>query len=134
MRSPAKLSVCRCARPPHRGAHLQEFLTGPACETNEQRGVLMRSRCRVRSGGLRAGFPVDPSCPFLCSHSLGHISPIFPPFFPRFLRVFTVSTRRFQRAASQNSGPRDSGKGVRTPFRRSGWALTRVEGLERADM
>ena len=43
------------------------------------------------------------------------------------MRVFTVSTRRFQRAASQNSGPRDSGKGVRTPFRRSGCGLTHVD-------
>ena len=45
MRSPAKLSVCRCVRPPHRGAHLQEFLTGLAesrcdrCETNEHRCI-----------------------------------------------------------------------------------------------
>ena len=29
------------------------------------------------------------------SHVLGRISPIFPPVFSRFLRVFTVSTRRF---------------------------------------
>ena len=28
--------------------------------------------------------PVDPSCPFLCSHFLVHISPIFPPKFPVF--------------------------------------------------
>ena len=32
----------------------------------------------------------------------------FPPVFPRFLRVFTVSTARFQPAASRNPGPRDS--------------------------
>ena len=28
------------------------------------------------------------------SHLLDRISPIFPPFFPVFLRVFTVSPRR----------------------------------------
>ena len=49
-------------------------------------------------------------------HVLGRISPIFPPFFPRFLRVFTVSTRRFQRAQNRNPGPRDSVKGAQTPF------------------
>ena len=38
------------------------------------------------------------------SHFLEHISPIFPPFSPRVLRVFTVSTRRFQRAASRYPG------------------------------
>ena len=43
------------------------------------------------------------------SHFLDRISPIFPPFFfPRFLRVFTVSPRRFQRAPSRNPGPRNS--------------------------
>ena len=42
----------------------------------------------------------------------------FPPVFPRFLRVFTVSARRFQRAASRNPGPRGSGKGAQTPFLR----------------
>jgi len=42
----------------------------------------------------------------------------FFPVFPRFLRVFTVSTRRFQRAQNRNPGPRDSGKGAQTPFRR----------------
>eukprot|EP01045_Picozoa_sp_COSAG04_P006896 COSAG04_NODE_348_length_16121_cov_7.375172_5_plen_343_part_00 len=31
----------------------------------------------------------------------------FFPIFPRFLRVFTVSTRRFQRAPSRNPGPRN---------------------------
>ena len=30
--------------------------------------------------------PVDPSCPFLCSHVLDHISPISPRFFPLFAR------------------------------------------------
>jgi len=29
------------------------------------------------------------------SHVLGRISPILSPFSPRFLRVFTASTRRF---------------------------------------
>ena len=51
----------------------------------------------------------DPSCPFLCSHFLDHISPISPPFFFRFLRVFTVSPGRFQRAPSRNPGPRNGG-------------------------
>ena len=40
----------------------------------------------------------------------------FFPVSPRFLRVFTVSTRRFQRAPSRSPGPRDSGKGAQTPF------------------
>ena len=42
----------------------------------------------------------------------------FPPVFPHFLRVFTALTRRFQRAASRNPGPRDIGKGAQTPFLR----------------
>ena len=42
------------------------------------------------------------------------------PRFPLFLRVFTVSTTRFQRAPSRKEWPRDSGKGVRTPFLPSG--------------
>ena len=42
----------------------------------------------------------------------------FSPVSPRFLRVFTVSPRRFQRAPSRSPGPRDSGKGAQTPFRR----------------
>ena len=50
------------------------------------------------------------------SPHLAHSIPVFPPF----LRVFTVSPRRPQRAASRNPGPRDSGKGGRTPFLRSG--------------
>ena len=45
------------------------------------------------------------------SHFLGRISPIFSPFFPVFLRVFTVSTRRFQQAPSRNPGPRNSRQG-----------------------
>ena len=40
------------------------------------------------------------------SYLLDRISPIF--VFSRFLRVFTVSTRRFQRAASRNPAPRNS--------------------------
>ena len=43
----------------------------------------------------------------------------FAPVFSRFLRVFTVSTRRFQRTPSRNPGPRDRGKGAQTPFWRS---------------
>ena len=35
----------------------------------------------------------------------------FSPVFSRFLRVFTVSTRRFQQAQSQNPGPRNSRHG-----------------------
>ena len=38
----------------------------------------------------------------------------FPPVFPRFLRVFTVSTRRFQRAPSRNPGPRNGGSRTKT--------------------
>ena len=51
--------------------------------------------------------------------SLARFRPYLAHFFPvfsRFLRVFTVSTRRFQRAPSRNPGPRDSGKGAQTPF------------------
>ena len=40
----------------------------------------------------------------------------FFPVFSRFLRVFTVSTRRFQRAQNRNPGPRNSVKGAQTPF------------------
>eukprot|EP01045_Picozoa_sp_COSAG04_P006874 COSAG04_NODE_346_length_16127_cov_10.497442_15_plen_145_part_00 len=50
-------------------------------------------------------------------HVLDRISPIFSPF-SRFLRVFTVSTRRFQRAQNRNPGPRNRVKGAQTPFRR----------------
>ena len=39
------------------------------------------------------------------------ISPIFPP---SFLRVFTVSTRRFQRAPSRNPGPRNGGTSTKS--------------------
>ena len=42
------------------------------------------------------------------SHFSGPVSPIFPPVSPRLLRVFTVSTTRFQRAPSRNPGPRHS--------------------------
>ena len=35
----------------------------------------------------------------------------FPPVFSRFLRVFTVSPRRFQRAPSRNPEPRDRRQG-----------------------
>ena len=35
----------------------------------------------------------------------------FCPVFSRFLRVFTASTRRFQRAPSRNTGPRNSRQG-----------------------
>ena len=45
------------------------------------------------------------------SHLLDHISPISSPFVSRFLRVFTASPRRFQRATSQNPGPRNSRHG-----------------------
>ena len=53
------------------------------------------------------------------SHVLDRISPIFSPCFLVFLRVFTASTRRFQRAPSRSPWPRDSGKGAQTPFWRS---------------
>ena len=43
---------------------------------------------------------------------LGH----FFPVFSRFLRVFTVSPRRFQRAQNRNPGPRNSVMGAQTPF------------------
>eukprot|EP01045_Picozoa_sp_COSAG04_P021673 COSAG04_NODE_2356_length_4279_cov_2.681818_5_plen_314_part_00 len=38
----------------------------------------------------------------------------FFPVFSRFLRVFTVSTRRFQRAPSRNPGPSNGGKNTKT--------------------
>ena len=38
----------------------------------------------------------------------------FPPVFSRFLRVFTVSPRRFQRAPSRNPGPRNGGTRTKT--------------------
>jgi len=48
------------------------------------------------------------------SHVLDRISPIFCPVFSRFLRVFTASPRRFQRAASRNPGPRNGGTSTKT--------------------
>ena len=71
------------------------------------------------------GLPDNPEKP-LTAASIGQVIPTFTcfrpflahfsPFFPRFLRVFTASARRFQRAASRSPGPRDSGKGAQTPF------------------
>ena len=54
------------------------------------------------------------------SRVLGRISPVFP----RFLRVFTVSTRRFQRATSRNPGTRNSRhrRSIRRKYRFSGRA------------
>ena len=69
----------------------------------------------ARFGNVGVGWQVIPTP----SHVLDRISPIFSPCFLVFLRVFTASTRRFQRAPSRSPWPRDSGKGAQTPFWRS---------------
>ena len=51
-------------------------------------------------------------------HVLDRISPIVSPVFSRFLCVFTVSPRRFQRAQNRNPGPSNS-VNAQTPFRPS---------------
>jgi len=86
---------------------------------------MVHGRSRTREIGTatapRSGCPYQMLAPPLAgdpdsSRLLDRISPIPPPVFSRFLRVFTVSPRRFQRAASRNPGPRNSGQGARTPF------------------
>ena len=63
------------------------------------------------------------------------LRPYLAHFFPensRFLRVFTVSPRRFQRAASRNPGPRNSRQGgpntVSTPNAIAGFLFEQVQG------
>eukprot|EP01045_Picozoa_sp_COSAG04_P001566 COSAG04_NODE_53_length_30631_cov_16.782261_19_plen_148_part_00 len=53
---------------------------------------------------LPTPFSGDPDSFTLFRPYLAHSFPVFP----RFLRVFTASSRRFQRAASRNPGPRNS--------------------------
>ena len=53
----------------------------------------------------------------------------FFPVFSRFLRVFTVSTRRFQRAPSRNPGPRNGG--TRTKTRDLGPSFDTAEANQR---
>ena len=50
---------------------------------------------------------VIPPVPSLFARFRSHLAHFFP-VFSRFLRVFTVSTRRFQRAPSRNPWPRNS--------------------------
>ena len=70
-----------------------------------------RRRIELKSQDKRARLPrVIPREPTLLRLYLAH----FFPVFPRFLRVFTVSTRRFQRAPSRNPGPRNGGKNTKT--------------------
>ena len=64
-----------------------------------------RRRIELKSQDKRARLTrVIPREPTLLRLYLAH----FFPVFPRFLRVFTVSPRRFQRAPSRNPGPRNS--------------------------
>ena len=67
-----------------------------------------------RPPGVAPHSPGDPDSFTRFRPYLAH----FFPVFSRFLRVFTVSPRRFQRAPSRNPGPRNSVKGAQTPFRR----------------
>ena len=53
------------------------------------------------------GQVIDPSSFTPLSPHLAHSFPVFP----RLLRIFTVSPRRFQRAASRNPGPRKQWQG-----------------------
>ena len=61
---------------------------------------------------ILAEHPGDPDSFARFRPYLAHFSPVFS----RFLRVFTVSTRRLQRAPNRIPGPRDSDKGAQTPF------------------
>ena len=94
------------------------------------------ARCQLR-------FPGDPDSFTRLRPYLAH----FCPVFSRFLRVFTVSTRRFQRATRRNPGTRNSRQGnqeglhssTRASNLRAGQVLHRVEnrlrvwGLEGRD-
>ena len=63
------------------------------------------------AGILKQVIPPVPSLFTLLRPYLAHFSPVFS----HFLRVFTVSTRRFQRAPSRNPGPRNSWQGDQDP-------------------
>ena len=60
--------------------------------------------------GWCARLPGDPDSFARFRPYLAHFSPVFS----RFLRVFTVSPRRFQRAPSRNPGPRNGGTRTKT--------------------
>ena len=54
-----------------------------------------------------------PPVPSLFTLLRSYLAHFFPVFY-RFLRVFTVSPRRFQRAPSRNPGPRNGGTRTKT--------------------
>ena len=111
----------------HNGGYDYGHIDSPGMESTDEYGnCFLRSNCNVdqmTTGNHWGSYPAwdvyiksegDPDAftPF---------RPYLAHFFPensRLLRVFTVSPRRFQRAQNRNPGPRDSGRGTQTPFRR----------------
>eukprot|EP01045_Picozoa_sp_COSAG04_P018934 COSAG04_NODE_1793_length_5565_cov_52.214782_3_plen_192_part_00 len=90
---------------------------------------------RERSGLLSALYKGAP-LPSLFTRFRPYLAH-FPPVFFRFWRVFTVSTARFQRAASRSPGPRNSGQaptgglGFRpsAPMGRTNWSALWARAL-----
>ena len=85
-------------------------------------GVASRGKGLRRNGERLAQWPADATCqerlaslarpgdPSSFTPLRPHLAHSFP-VFPRLLRIFTVSPRRFQRAASRNPGPRKQWQG-----------------------
>ena len=72
-----------------------------------QAAILVAMQLDVYTIEIVPGDP-DPFTPF---------GPYLARFFPensRFLRIFTASPRRFQRAPSRNPGPRNGGRRAKT--------------------
>ena len=74
---------------------------------------LLAQQQHGHNNGRQLRMPGDPDSFTRCKPYLAH----FYPVFSRFLRVFTVSPRRFQRAQNRNPGPRNSRQEGRTPKR-----------------
>ena len=86
------------------------------CDDGSGPGLWMRrSTNRGRTFGPSRVIANDTGDPDSFTRFRPYLAHFFP-VFSRFLRVFTVSTRRFQRAQNRNPGPRDSVKGAQTPF------------------
>eukprot|EP01045_Picozoa_sp_COSAG04_P026043 COSAG04_NODE_3537_length_2727_cov_35.004186_2_plen_271_part_00 len=93
-------------------------------------GLGDRCMVTVRARPLARATQLIPPLPSLFTRFRPYLAH-FPPVFSRFLRVFTVSPRRFQRAASRNPGPRNSRQdpagGLRfspsAPMGRINWTL-----------